>query len=79
MKVIFPFEKEPGGKTKYPDDIKLFGKTERIGSDMVAEYFGILNLTPYTEPELPAPVNTATLSEPEFKRLVLNALGINCT
>jgi len=77
MKVIFPFEKEISGLTKYPDGIKFFSRTELIGPNLVAEYSGKLKLTKYIKP-VKVLVNATTMSAAEFRKVVLEKLGVAC-
>jgi len=80
MKVVFPFEKEISGLTKYPDDIKFFRGSEIIGSNMVADYSGKLKLTEYKKPAVVVKpkVNATTMTAAEFRKVVLEKLGIEC-
>lgn len=50
-RVIFELEKS-AGLIVYPDDISLFGSTEIIGNNIIADYTGELPLVEYVEPAL---------------------------
>ena len=81
MKVIFPRKKKQDSNLiDYPDDIKFFSNTKTVGTDIVAEYKGTLPLIKYV-PETkvkPEKIDTKTLSDSDFKKIVLEKLGIEC-
>jgi hypothetical protein len=78
MKVIFPIEKKQGSnEIVYPDGIKHFSDSKIVGSNIIADYNGSLPLTKYV-PEQKSIPDTATMTDQEFKKLVLEKLGIEC-